>query len=216
MKERDGWWLPNTDEYFAQFIVGPKGKSNGFQVDHLHAAFKYVRDWRLAIDVGAHVGFWTEEMATRFASVHAFEPAPDTYECLSKNMDGVKNVSIHNAGVGADAGTCRITTDEKRKHNTGSRFISLGGDIPVVALDDMEWSSPCGLLKVDVEGFEHSVLRGARRLILMDRPVISMETDKPFAQARYGVPDDAAEKMLLELGYRVVEHMRPDKVFAWP
>ena len=59
------------------------------------------------------------------------------------------------------------------------------------------------------------MLQGARRTIKRCHPVIIMETDKRFARARYGVPDDTAEKTLLGWGYRVAVHMRPDKVFVW-
>ena len=207
MKVLNGWWLPDDDNYFGAFT------ENGFQLDHLREAFKHVRQWRCAVDCGAHCGFWTKEMAERFDSVFAFEAAPDTYRCLEKNIVGYSNVRMFNHAVGAMASSCRIVEDDKRKGNSGSRYIKFGPYIPIVALDEMNIET-CDLLKIDVEGYEFAVIEGARKLIEKHRPVIIMETDKKFAKVRYGVDDDAAEKSLIDLGYREVAHMRPDKVFV--
>src|SRR3990167_2196575 len=202
MKELNGWWLPDDDNYFGAFT------ENGFQLDHLREAFKHVRQWRVAVDCGAHCGFWTKEMAERFDRVFAFEAAPDTYRCLEKNISGYSNVKMFNHAVGARAASCRIMEDDKRKGNSGSRYIKAGLDIPIVALDEMNIET-CDLLKIDVEGYEFAVIEGARKLIEKHRPVIIMETDKKFAKVRYGMDDDAAEKSLIDLGYREVAHMRP-------
>lgn len=219
--EPEGWWLPQADTYFRQFVPptrykkGAPGKNNGFQREHLLAAFRHVQKWQLAVDVGAHVGWWTWDMAAEFEAVHAFEAAPDTFACLERNTIDLPNVRIHHAAVGAATGGYTVVEDPTRKGNTGSRYVKPGdGPMQMVKLDSFNFPA-CDLLKVDVEGYELQALQGAEWTIAEYRPVVVMETDKPFAKARYGVPDDAAEKFLLERGYREVEHMRPDKVFVW-
>lgn len=217
--EPSGWYLPKGDNYFAQFMPGPPRKQNGFQREHLLEAFKYVKQWRMAVDVGAHVGFWTWDMAHRFERVYAFEAAPDTYDCLVKNMADQPHVVTANFACGDKNGRCRVITDESRKGNTGSRFVVAGErpgepDVPMVAIDELHLAEPCGLLKVDVEGFELQVLQGAMKLIETHKPVIIMETDKKFSRDRYGVPHGASEQLLVAKGYRCVAHMRPDKVFV--
>jgi FkbM family methyltransferase len=210
-----GWYLPKGDTYFPKFCEGPAPKRNGFQREHLLAAFEYVRAWDVAIDVGAHVGFWARDMAQRFGKVYAFEPAEDCYECLNKNLADLVNVQAYKAAVGATAGSCTMQDDEKRLGNTGSRFVAphCDGETPMVTLDELGFLA-CDFLKVDVEGYEHCVLVGASKLIRRHRPVIIMECDKHFSMKRYGVPDDSAEQWLLGKGYRVAEHIRPDKVFV--
>ena len=212
MIDHQGWWLPNGDNYFGKFVTKP-GKSNGFQVEHLEEAFKHVTDWRMALDIGAHCGFWTVPMAAKFTHVRAFEAAPDTHACLARNVSELANVLVYHAGVGAKAGTCEVCEDATRAGNTGSRFVRESGRVQMVAIDDFDWYT-CGLMKIDVEGYEFQALQGARKTIERFWPVIIMETDKKFAKNRYGVEDDAAEKFLIGLGYKVVAHMRPDKVFV--
>lgn len=207
MKQIGDWALPDVDTYFAPHCT------IGFQLDHLQAAFPFVRKWDLAVDVGAHVGFWTRELASRFAVVHAVEPADDAFNCLESNVASCRNVVLRHAAAGIAAGTCTVADDPARSGNTGARFITFGGTCPVIAVDDLQLEA-CDLLKVDVEGYEDQVLRGAEATIAKHRPVIVMETDKRFAWSRYRVADKAAEQRLLSLGYRVAVHMRPDKVFV--
>lgn len=210
-----GWYLPKGDTYFAQFVEGPAPKKNGFQREHLLEAFKFVKQWRVAIDVGAHVGFWTWDMASRFERVFAFEAAQDTYDCLVKNIAECHNVTTANFAIGAESGRATVMDDPDRPPgNTGSRYVVPGGDVPMVPLDALTMFGGCDLLKIDVEGYELQVLQGARELVEAFHPVIIMECDKRFTH-RYGVAHGSAEKLLEAAGYKRVAHMQPDKVFAW-
>lgn len=210
-----GWYLPSDDTYFAQFVAGPAPRRNGFYREHLQAALEFVTAWECAIDVGAHVGFWSFDLAQRFRTVHAFEPVPATFDCLDRNMAEFGNVLTYNMAVGDKAGACVVHNDKKRPGNSGSNYVmpDRAGDVPMRTLDELRFPS-CDFLKVDVEGFELRVLEGARDLISQHRPVISMEcTDFKFKD-RYGIPEGRAEAWLLKRGYRVAWAQRPDKVFV--
>ncbi len=211
MKQINGWHLPSKDGYFTRFVEGAAKKENGFQREHLALAMAHVKDFDIAIDVGAHVGFWTLDLAARFSEVYAFEPAPDTFECLIKNATGHDNVHCFNSAVGPYQGVCTVMDDPepKRKGNTGARFVVAdAGHTQMIALDDFGFRG-CDLLKIDVEGFEPGVLRGALALIRAYRPIIIMETDKRFA-GRYGFTKRAAVDFVLGLGYEEDEHLEPD------
>jgi len=230
MKQKSGWWLPGKDTYFAQFLVPQEPvfkegsialdrKKNGFQRDHLVAALKYVKRWGVAVDVGAHIGFWAWDMAHKFKKVYCFEPAPDCFACLEKNMGEFSHVQLVNAAVGHREGECQLIDDPKRIQkvgvNTGARYVTAGHGTTLITLDSLRLEG-CDFLKIDVEGFEYQVLQGARKLIKRYRPVISMETDKRFSGARYGIPNTQAHTFLmaLELGYQCVERNSPDSVYA--
>ena len=215
MIERGGWHLPSGDTYFARFVEGKPPKRNGFMREHLLAAFKHVRAWNIAVDCGAHVGFWCADMAQRFETVYAFEAFGPTYECLLKNVEEYGNVKAFNLAVGEKAGTCSTRNDNARPGNTGSFFVIPGaGEVQMVALDEMDIPG-CDLLKVDVEGYELRVLQGARKLIKRHRPVISIEcTDEKFRGRYKDIPVGEAQRWLAMHKYRQVAHMRPDKVFV--
>lgn len=218
-EEPSGWWLPADDAYFGQFVPppeyrdGPPPKRNGFYREHLHEAFKHVRDWNVAVDVGAHVGWWAYEMAQRFERVWAFEPSAVNQACLAMNLEPFDNVHIHQVAIGNQPGRCDIQNDKKRPGNSGSHYIVPGaGYIPIATLDGLHLPG-CDLLKIDVEGYELRVLQGAIQLIRECKPVVIMEcTDEKFRD-RYGIPVGEAQRWLLKRGYREVWHQRPDKVF---
>lgn len=215
MKQVSGWWLPPKDGYFDRFIESCEGvKKNCFQREHLLEAFKHVKNWNVAIDVGAHVGFWARDMAEKFERVYCFEPAKDTFLCLEKNMAEFSNVTISNIAIGDSEGMCTVHDDEARAGNSGARFVKpSSGDTQMANLDCMAFDA-CDLLKIDVEGFELMVLHGAEKLIAKHKPVVIMETDKKFARHRYGWKNTDAEQFLLSLGYKCVKHMRPDRIFV--
>lgn len=215
------WWLPQSDGYFAQFLSRKDGKHNEFMRDNLLEGLKHVRKRNVAVDVGAHVGFWTFDMAKCFKTVYAFEATQSTYACLLKNVAEFDNVHAYNLAVGDHAGFCKVFGDDKRPGNTGSFYVQefQQGDVSMIALDDgvgepLKKLSECDLLKIDVEGFELKVLEGAKGLIKKCRPVIIMEcSDRKFI-GRYGIPENAAQRWLLKRSYMEVAYKRPDKVFV--
>lgn len=213
MAEINGWYLPD-DKYFVPFCEStPLPKKNGFQREHLLAAFSFVTNWEVAIDVGAYVGFWTLDMAEQFEQVYAFEPAQDSFDCLAKNMVDQPNVIIQHAAIGSSHGQCSVKQDAAA--NTGSRFVSVDdtGDVEMMALDELDLPG-CDLLKVDVEGFEFAVIKGAKHLIRKHRPVIIMETEKKRFARRFGWRwDDAMNLLINGHGYKEVWAQRPDRVF---
>ena len=219
MIKKSGWWLPGKDTYFARFLEGDGGKKNGFQREHLYEALKYVENFGTAVDIGAHVGFWAWDMGHRFKHVHCFEPAPDCYECLVKNLEEYPNAITYNVAVGDRDGECELIDDPRRIQkagaNTGARYVNpTGRGTKMIKIDDLNLEA-CDFLKVDVEGFEYQVLLGARRTIARFRPVIIMETSKRFA-SRFGVSNHAAVNFLKDKkrDYELKVIMRPDSVYV--
>lgn len=213
-QDPSGWWFAKDDSYFPRFVAGPAPKKNGFMREHLLEAFKHVRAWDFAVDVGSHVGFWAWDMAQRFKQVVCFEPVKANYECLVKNVAEFDNLKLHNVAVGDVAATCTVHADRQRPGNSGSYYVmpDATGSVDMVTLNQMALPG-CDLLKIDVEGFELNVLKGATEVLQTYRPVIIMEcTDRKF-RGRYEIPEGAAQRWLQKRGYREVAAMRPDKVF---
>ena len=136
------------------------------------------------IDVGANHGMFSLEAAHLIGPegiVHAFEPTPGTRELLQNNLaaNGLSTVKVFPSALGETKGTARL-----RVHNEMSALNTLAArdvtwnhqtlpadqiiEVPVTTLDDHlnDHGLPhVDFLKIDVEGFELCVLRGARNLL---------------------------------------------------
>ncbi|MER6078598.1 FkbM family methyltransferase [Streptomyces sp. NPDC001833] len=137
-------------------------------------------------DVGAHVGYFSmiAAHANPKAKVHSFEPVDQIHARLSVNVrsNGVQNVKLHQAGVSSEPGWADISVRfSGNLLSTGSTLE--GGAAPdaqqkriqLLTLDEVFAETRLDLVKIDVEGHEMSVLRGARQVLKRDRPTLVME-----------------------------------------
>ena len=135
-------------------------------------------------DVGAHLGYYSLLAARLGADVHAFEPAPETLSLLRRNAGA--RVTIAPQGVWESAGSLELK-DFGARHSAVNTFLFSKDEtlsdparthtVEVTTIDD--YVSDSGevpdVIKIDAEGAELEVLRGARRTIERHRPIITIE-----------------------------------------
>ena len=171
-----------------------------------------VRPGMTVFDVGANVGYYAMTAAALMGgsgSVHAFEPTPAVAQRLRQNVDlnGIKTVIINAVAVGEMTGKLglRLNADDSE----GNSLVAFGDDwaaveVPVTTLDDYTASrgvSTVDVLKIDVEGAEVSVLRGARRLLGGDAAPLILIEFNPLALHAAGTSPVLLQSALRELGY---------------
>ena len=140
----------------------------------------------LAIDCGANIGDTTLPLAKavgKSGQVLAFEPAPFIFQMLCGNLavNSLTNAEAYNNGVGNEKAflVCAVGDPSKPDNFTAHRLTrqAVGHVTEVVLLD--EWKlEECALLKIDVEGMELDVLKGAAQTIERCRPFIYFEAEK--------------------------------------
>ena len=119
------------------------------------------------LDVGANIGSYTVLAAATGAAVTSVEPIPATFERLERIIafnrlgDRVRPLCC---GLSETPGTARFTTDRDAM-NRVVPASAAGVDLPVRTLDDVADGRTPALMKIDVEGHEISVLRGAARTL---------------------------------------------------
>ena len=213
MKRINKFWLPDSDRHFISHFE----QYNGFQLERLEVALRYVKNWGMAIDGGAHVGSWAKKMGEQFGRVYAFEPAEDTFECLARNVWADRHIHAVNAALGDQAGFVNIAWEEKHRvsGNTGARYVHYDrdGEVQAVTIDSFNFKD-VGLIKLDVEGAELLALKGAHDTIMKYKPVIFIEVKKGFAE-RFDSDMQAPIRYLKELGAHEATHIKADHIFVF-
>jgi FkbM family methyltransferase len=140
-----------------------------------------------AIDAGANVGLFTIPLARAVGSagtVLAFEPSPENVERLRRNiaLNALKNVAVYDSALGETCGKAWLHVEGDPAYHTlrlaGSGRRGAVTEVNVLRLDDA-WNDvgrpQVSVVKIDVEGSEALVLRGADALLEACRPTILVE-----------------------------------------
>lgn len=133
----------------------------------------------IVIDVGANIGAHTVLFGKLAKQVYAFEPQKSIFHILCGNvaLNELHNVQCFNLACGDGSEVKYQDIDMGHHNNMGAASLidmTAGKDIPTMRLD-----IPCHFLKIDVEGMELHVLRGAADMIRECRPIIYLENDRP-------------------------------------
>ena len=132
----------------------------------------------ICFDIGANVGLYTLLFSRYSKHVFAFEPVPRNISYLWKTLkvNGVTNATIIPCAVSAATQLMRF--EEGTNYAVGR--LDNNGRLPVVAISIDDFVSAYrvvpSILKIDVEGAEMSVLKGAAGLIVRHRPPLLLST----------------------------------------
>ncbi|MFC9885955.1 FkbM family methyltransferase [Streptomyces pilosus] len=155
-------------------------------------------DCGTAVDVGGWYGPWTHRLASRARRVVTLEPVPHLARLLTATAP--PNVRVIRAAASDEPGTARLWLPPG---DGGDRGVSSlirrdihghGVDVTCLALDDLELTD-VGFMKIDVDGNESAVLRGATGILTRDRPALFVELESRIQ------PIGPVVTQLAELGY---------------
>jgi FkbM family methyltransferase len=217
LKNVSGVWLPDSDEHFSGHLERERVATGvaGYQTRKWLGALEFCTRRGHALDIGAHVGLWTRPMAQVFGKVTAFEPMPELAACWLANTATLRNVELRQVALGAVDGTIGLVNAIE---NSGNAHVASGDQVAdfmvsVTPLDEQPLD-PVDFIKIDVEGFEHAVVRGGERTIRDNRPVMVVE-QKPGNGRRYGLSDTAAIDLLTGWGARIAWVRAGDYCLIW-
>ena len=183
-------------------------------LDDLARAFDGYRPTTV-FDVGANVGDASAACLARFpeAAIVAFEPVAETFERLRGRFADDDRVRCLHLALGAERATASIVTHESAVLSSLAADALVrevaGTTTETVTVDTVDAvSESCGvghvnLLKIDTEGYDLEVLKGARRML--EREAIDLiETEVSMSpDNRAHVPFDAVRAMLGEFGFEI-------------
>lgn len=155
------------------------------------ALTRYLPEGGTFIDVGANVGLYACSMAKRVGPkghCFAFEPLPRNFGSLLRNvkLNGLHNVDTQRIALSSESGSMILYGPPgDRNDNLGAVGSRLADDYvevgraPCQPLDSVDVGARVDAIKIDVEGNELEVLRGARRLLATCRPTLLIEVNNP-------------------------------------
>lgn len=151
-----------------------------------------IRQGQTVVEVGANIGSHTVGLARACAPgpLYAFEPQRRVFQVLCANLvlNDITNVVAYPEGAGEAPGWAEVpeVAYDRRGNFGGIELSAAAGQtdvrsVRVTPIDDLPLDA-CHLIKVDVEGWEASVLRGAAKTIAHHRPILYVENDRSATQ----------------------------------
>ena len=154
----------------------------------------FVRPGGVLVDVGANVGWHSLRAAVAVpgCAVLAVEPNPFVRGDLERNcaMNSDARVTVHGCALGDHAGEAVLHAQRDDAYNRGSSSLQKNSDlgdrsarvaVPLTTLDALVGGEArVDAIKIDTEGTEAAVLRGARATIARCRPVIVLEFESRY------------------------------------
>lgn len=184
----------------------------GIEIEPREKLYNLVKNGSTIIDVGTNIG----ETLLNFARINTkgrnigFEPVPHLYEKAKTNigLNKYKNIELINQGLSSDAET--LSFQQPGKNNSGGIFLTKDGkdaahSVQVVRLDDFAKQNGLenvSLIKIDVEGFEMNVLKGALEVLHNFKPTLFVEIDDSFL-VRQNSSSAAVFDLLVSQGYKL-------------
>lgn len=211
MKQSYGFYFPEYDTHFPRLLEKSIKKEgiNRYQYKARDFAISLCKNKRTALDIGANVGLWSCDLVKSFDSVQAFEPVEEFRQCFLKNVSN-KNFVLHECALGeTETFINMIITKENTGHSHVDTSTFGNGTIPLKTLDSFKFIN-VDLIKIDCEGFETPILKGAKETIMSNTPILIIEQQNhEYLDQTKDIPD---VRLLESWGYEVVERFNKDWV----
>lgn len=160
------------------------------------------------VDCGANVGLWSLVAASCVGEgiVHAFEPNPRTFQKLTRNINTLNefpaSVNLHEAAVGGAEGFANFLPLDS--HNISSIVpepSEASISVKITSLDQALNDCRVDAIKIDVEGYELEILRGAVNVLDRWKPWLCVEFNTEIAKVNF-LRDWDVHDFLRERGFR--------------
>ncbi len=154
-------------------------------------------------NIGAHTVFLAQHVGVK-GTVLAFEPQRIIFQTLCANiaLNNIPNAVCYHQAAGAEHGSILVPTlDYTHENNFGGLGLGnfeQGESVPVIPLDAFNLKK-CNFIKIDVEGMEENVLRGAVGIIARFKPILYVENDREEKS-------DSLIRFIGSLGYSMYWH----------
>ena len=209
MKKAGDMWILDSDPFIGAYF---SKSGDQFEIDHLNQALIFVKNFRCAIDGGAHYGSWSRYLAKKFNRVISFEPNLKTFECAKLNLIHLPNVDLRQEAIGERIDKVLVGRGKMYSHPGMETIIGIG-DIPLVTIDSLNLDC-LDFLKLDLEGYEYHALSGAVDTLVRYKPIVIFE-ENVRGKLEHNIEMGRCGNLLNSLGAKFLKRMGSDYVYGW-
>lgn len=222
--DKDGIAYPDYQDKNQSFF----NNSGKHDVKQWNVINDHISQFRICLDIGAHVGTSALRYRQHFAKTISFEPIPPLFECLQYNTKEFDNIEIHNVAVSDEDATVKIWAnlrntassvieshetkkliDSRWRNSKREDFLEMPSyDVQARSIDSYNFDE-VDFIKIDTEGYNIKPLNGMEETLKRCRPVIQLEREIN------GVGVNDTHVFLKELGYNLILTIGRDDMFVW-
>lgn len=188
------WYWLKTD---SGAWDGPKSDWEGH---HQNKWFKHVKDWTCCVQAGSCLGMYPRLLSRIFGVVYTFEPDDLNHYVATLNCQ-VPNVFMFRAALGHKTGEFSAV-ERNHMDNVGMHKVNGSGCVPIMTVDSLQLPA-CGLIALDIEGYEMNAVKGMVDTLHRCSPVLVCEA-----------PRQELVNFLGGMGYHPDEQSVSDTVFV--
>tara|TARA_B100002019_G_C21260567_1_gene596475 strand:+ start:1058 stop:1819 length:762 start_codon:yes stop_codon:yes gene_type:complete len=179
---------------------------------------KLVTPSRASIDIGVYRGIYSFFLTDLSSFVYAFEANPLLYSKIQNSFKNKKNIKIENIAISSSIGEAELRIplrdinadyDYEQKYRLGTATIHNVNNlenkhyetikkIKTISLDEYSFRHEIGFVKIDVEGHELDIIKGGKKFILKNKPVMLIEIEKRHS----GIDPQITIDEVKSLGYQ--------------
>lgn len=202
-------YVDSEDKYIAPLLM-----MNGIYAPFETEIFRReMKKGMTVVDIGAHWGYYTTlaaELSGGTGKVFAFEPNPNNYSLLIKNIEtnGYTNVTATQKAVSDKVGIAELflaqgNSGDHRIYNPGNDRESI--QIETVSLDEFfkDKNEQIDLIKIDTQGAEMAILQGMDNIIKENTDLTIITEFWPMSLKKFGYSPEEYLNRLIEYGFKL-------------
>ncbi|QUY62748.1 FkbM family methyltransferase [Gulosibacter molinativorax] len=169
-------YLPQASiDHIQKSIVAAKSP---YEFELLKATIPWLEDGTNVLDVGSNIGNHAIYWARHGHFVHLVEPNSELMNIARRNFQIntlEDSAEFHEIALGASESHGYLTEVSASNSGAGQIVLDANGPVPITTVDILSIEN-LALIKIDVEGMDVDVLRGARETLASQRPIVVIET----------------------------------------
>ncbi|WP_103921976.1 FkbM family methyltransferase [Candidatus Venteria ishoeyi] len=188
--------------------------NNGiFEEQEVAVVKEQVKSGDTVLDIGANIGYYTlifAKLVGKQGKVFAFEPEPDNFALLQKNIEinGYSNIVLIPKAVSDKNEIIKLYLCEKNKgmHRAyNSIFCNKYIEIESIRIDDyfQQNNQTIDFIKMDIEGYEYTALQGMLNILRNNKNIKILTEFSPAASLENGIDLTLYVQLLTELGFTI-------------